>query len=104
MKQIFAMKKCFFQLNFNNQVNGLLERRNELDQLSNNLEWTKEITYETGLNPKAYELAQEFQIFVTHLLLELGDLENFDNFINYLFIGSNILNVHISTAPLQFFI
>lgn len=57
--------------NFDAQVRKLLERRNELDDLSENIIWTKEISFKSGVDPS--------------IILELGeaiDKENFNKFIN----------------------
>jgi ATP-dependent RNA helicase DOB1 len=56
---------------FEAQVKTLLDRRNELDGLSEDINWTKEISYKAGVDPS--------------IIFELGDAideENFDKFIN----------------------
>ncbi|MEZ7494416.1 DEAD/DEAH box helicase [Leeuwenhoekiella aequorea] len=47
----FKSKQNNKEETFSQQVTGLIQRRNEIDQLSNNVEWTKEISYKTGLDP-----------------------------------------------------
>ncbi len=57
---------------FSSEINNLLKRRNELDALSEDINWTKEISYKTGVDP--------------NLILKLGntlDQENFSDFINF---------------------
>jgi len=56
---------------FKTKVNGLIERRNELAENSNSVEWTQDISYKTGLDPD--------------IILDIGnsiDIENFTEFIN----------------------
>lgn len=57
---------------FEAQVVNLLARRKELDDLSEDIIWTKELSFKTGIDPT--------------LILELGnaiDTEDFENFISY---------------------
>ncbi len=57
---------------FKEQLDNLLIRRNELDSLSEDILWTKDISFKTGIDPI--------------LILELGnaiDKENFENILTY---------------------
>ncbi|WP_282116393.1 DEAD/DEAH box helicase [Cellulophaga baltica] len=68
----FKTKNSDKEETFNNQVIGLLKRRSEMDKLSNDVEWTKEISYKTGLDPD--------------IILELGnsiDQEDLDIFSHF---------------------
>ena len=67
----FKATKANKQETFNELVESLLRRRNELDTLSEDIDWTKEISFKTGIDPV--------------LILELGraieneDLEDLTN-------------------------
>lgn len=72
-KSFFAFKaaKANEQDSFGGQVNRLITRRNQLDDLSENVVWTKEISFKTGVDP--------------NLILELGNeigKENIQEFLN----------------------
>lgn len=58
--------------NFESQVDNFLERRKQLDDLAEDILWTKEVSFKTGVDP--------------NLILELSESiedEDFDKFINF---------------------
>jgi ATP-dependent RNA helicase DOB1 len=64
---------------FIGQVTALIKRRNELDILSEDIVWIKEISFKTGINPNLiHELGnainqENFEEFINHSVIELID-------------------------------
>lgn len=64
---------------FNGQMEVLLRRRSELDKASENMQWTKEISFKTGMDPiLIYELGEsirkeDFETFINLSVIKLID-------------------------------